>query len=228
MKNLKILLASLLCVFLYTSAHAGSYGIGVAGNMMSVSAEGTETDPNTTGTENSQTSATAGNEVIYGSIFAEYNFGASEQFTLGVDYIPGTADVNRKDLSRTDAEDANGGNDSDDGTRTANAEISDHYTVYGEWVMGAGVYAKVGFTQVDIETNDTSTSASTTGNYPDVELDAWTYGLGMKSMVGDNMFMKIEGTYTDYDTFSATSTTSNTVSADLDAIKATLALGYKF
>ena len=131
-----------------------------------------------------------------------------------------------KNLTRTDV--TAEGSDSDSGDRTANAEISDHYTIYGEYVLGAGLYAKVGYTQVDIETNDTSTSASTTGNYPDVELDAWTYGLGMKSMVGDNMFMKVEGTFTDYDTFNATSTTSNTVTADLDAVRATIALGYKF
>ena len=43
MKKLNILLGTLLSVFLFTSVQAGSLGMGVSGNIASVSADGTET-----------------------------------------------------------------------------------------------------------------------------------------------------------------------------------------
>ena len=85
-----------------TNAFAGSFGMGVAGTMASVSASGSETEDTNTGTEQSVRDATAGNDFVLGSVYAEYSFGDSEVFTLGIDYIPGAADVNRKTISRTD------------------------------------------------------------------------------------------------------------------------------
>mgnify|MGYP001213864035 CR=1 FL=1 len=91
---------------------------------------------------------------------------------------------------------------------------------------GTGLYGKVGFAQVDIDvTQSVSTNA---GTYPDTTLDAWTYALGYKAGFGDNGVVKIEGYMTDYDTFKATSTSSNTVSANLDLVGAKLSLGIKF
>jgi hypothetical protein len=207
-------------------AYAGSFGIGVSGNVASVSADGTETE-GTSGseTENSVRSATAGNSFAFGSVFAEYNFGDSERFTLGVDYIPGKADVNSKTLSRTDA--SQGAYIAQDtGTVKANAEISDHITYYAELGIVGGVYVKYGFSQVDIDVKQTN--ATGYGTYPDKTLDAHTFGLGYKGGFGTNGFYKIEGFYSDYDDYSATSTTSNTVKANLDVTGAKLALGYKF
>ncbi len=229
MKKLNILLSALLSVFLFTSVQAGSIGIGITGNAASVSADGTETEASSgSETDVSVKSATAGNDFMYGSTFIEYSFGDSERFTFGIDYVPGTADVNRKNISRTDTTVAATEANQQDGTYTANAEISGHTTYYGELKIGAGGYIKAGFAEVEIKTKDTSTTSGTTGNYPDVTLDAWVYGIGYKGELGTNTFYKIEGTVTDYDTFKATSSTSNTVSANLDSVKATLALGYKF
>ena len=158
-------------------------------------------------------------------MFAEYNFGDSERFTLGVDYIPGKADVNSKTLSRTDANDG-AYVAQDTGTVKANAEISDHITYYAELGIVGGVYAKYGFSQVDIDVKQTNSAGY--GTYPDKTLDAHTFGLGYKGGFGTNGFYKIEGFYSDYDDYSATSTTSNTVKANLDVTGAKLALGYKF
>jgi len=229
MKKLNILLSVLLSAFLFTSVQAGSIGVGIAGNIGTISAEGTETEAASgSETENSVRTATAGNNFAYGSAFIEYNFGDSEIFTLGVDYVPGTADVNNKNLSRTDVTaDGNEANQQD-GTRTANAEISDHITYYAELVLVEGFYVKAGIAQVDIKTKDSYTTG-TYGTYPDKTLDATIFGLGVKGDLGDgNLFYKLEGTYHDYDTFSATSTTSNTVSASLDGYNGKLAIGMKF
>ena len=228
MKKLRILLSVFLGAFLFTSVQAGSIGFGISGNVGTISAEGTETEASNSGTDNSIRSATAGNNFGFGTAFLEYNFGDSERFTIGVDYVPGTADVNNKSLSRTDVTaDANEANQQD-GTRTANAEISDHITYYAELVLVEGFYVKAGIAQVDIKTKDSYTTG-TYGLYPDKTLDATIFGLGVKGDLGDgNLFYKLEGTYHDYDNFSATSTTSNTVSASLDGYNGKLAIGMKF
>ena len=151
MKKWNILLGALLSIFLITSAQAGSFGLGVSGNIASVSADGTETDGNTatgTETENSVMTATAGNEVAFASIYAEYAFGDGENFVLGVEHIPGSADINSETLSRTDA--SQGSYTAEDtGTVKANAEISNHTTYYAELGQGpTGLYGKLGFAQV--------------------------------------------------------------------------------
>ena len=224
-KTIKALMTLIAISSLSSFAYAGSFGIGVSGNMASVSADGTETTVGGNTGDNSVQSATAGNSFAFGSVFAEYNFGDSERFTLGVDYIPGKADVNSKTLSRTDASDGLYVAQ-DTGTVKANAEISDHITYYAELGIVGGVYVKYGFSQVDIDVKQTN--ASGYGTYPDKTLDAHTYGLGYKGGFGTNGFYKIEGFYSDYDNYSATSTTSNTVTANLDVTGAKLALGYKF
>ena len=231
-KTIKALMTLIAISSLSSFAYAGSFGIGVSGNIASVSAEGTETETANTGTENSVRSATAGNDFAFGSIFAEYNFGDSERFTLGVDWIPGSADVNSKNISRTDASSGHAETNEQMGTRTANAEISDHITYYAELGIAGGVYAKAGFAQVDIKTKDTfadaDVNASAVGSYPDKTLDAWTYGLGYKGSFGTNGFFKVEGYVIDYDTYKASSGTDNTVTANLDVVGAALKLGYKF
>jgi hypothetical protein len=229
MKKITTIIATILFSLLSINVvNAGSFGIGVSGNIASVSADGSETDSTTnTGVENSVTTATAGNQFAFGSIFAEYNFGSDERFTLGIDYVPGEADINSKTLSRTDASDAGMGYTAQDsGTLKANAAIKDHITYYGEFTIVNGIYAKYGFTQVDIDVKQTNPSGY--GTYPDKTLDAHTFGLGYKGGFGTNGFFKVEGFYTDYDTYKATSTTTNTVTANLDVVGAKLALGYKF
>ena len=210
-----------------TNAFAGSFGFGASGNMANISASGSEKAGDAAGTETdvSVTDATAGNDVMYGSLFAEYTFG--ESWTFGVDYIPGTADVNSKTLSRTDAS-ASPYVAQDTGTLKANAEISDHTTYYLELGKMNGIYGKLGFAQVDIDVKQTN--ASGYGTYPNKTLDAWTYGLGYKGEMGENGYFKVEGFVYDYDSYKATSSSANahTVTADLDVTGAKFAIGYKF
>ncbi len=227
MKKLNILLSALLGAFMFTSVQAGSFGLGVSGNVASVSADGTETE-GTSGseTENSVRSATAGNSFMFGSIYAEYAYGDGENFVFGIEHVPYSADINSKQLSRTDA--SQGAYVAQDtGTVKANAEIDNHTTYYIEvGAGGTGLYGKLGMAKVDI--NVKQSNASGYGTYPDKELDAWTYALGYKAGFGDRGVVKVEGFMTDYDSYSATSTTSNTVTANLDVVGAKFSLGMKF
>ena len=227
MKRLNILLGALLSVFLFTSVQAGSFGVGVSGNVASVSADGTETEGSSgSETENSVMTATAGNNFMFGSVYAEYAFGDGENFVFGIEHVPFSGDINSKTLSRTDA--SQGAYTAQDtGTVKANAAIDNHTTYYVEvGAGGTGLYGKVGFAQVDIDV--TQTNASGYGTYPDKTLDAWTYALGYKTGFGEKGVIKLEGFMTDYDSYSATSTTSNTLKANLDVVGAKLSLGVKF
>lgn len=234
MKTLKNTLVTLIAITaLSTNAFAGSIGIGIAGQAVSVTADGTETPGGVnTGVENSVTTATAGNEAMLGSVFAEINFGDDERFTVGLDYIPGDADVSSKTHSRVDP--ASGDSNDTAGTKKAQATLSDHITYYAEYVVTNGIYLKGGFSQVDVKT--TQTTFGTSSKYGTKTLDAWTVGLGQKGTFGTNGFYKVEGFMTDYDTFKATGTgasttgasTNSTVSADLDVLGAAFRLGYKF
>jgi len=228
MKKLNILFSALLSVFLFTSAQAGSLGLGVSGNVASVSADGTESEASNNGTENSVMSATAGNNFMFGSVYAEYAFGDGENFVFGIEHVPFSGDINSKTLSRTDAcGDCDVSGSADAGTLKANAAIDNHTTYYVEvGAGGTGLYGKVGFAQVDIDVSQNN--ASGYGTYPDKTLDAWTYALGYKAGFGEKGVVKVEGFMTDYDGYSATSTTSNTLKANLDVVGAKLSLGVKF
>ena len=147
---------------------------------------------------------------------------------FGIEHIPFSADINSKTLSRTDASDSTMNYTAiQSGTMKANAAIDNHTTYYVEVGQGGtGLYGKVGWTSVDIDiTQSVSTNA---GTYPDVSLDAVTYALGYKAGFGEKGVVKVEGFMTDYDNFKATSTSSNTVSANLDVVGAKLSLGVKF
>lgn len=225
MKKIYAILTAMCLSFaaFITPANA-EFGIYVSGNLGFVSADGTESNSESgSETDTSVVTATASNDFYYGSIGAEYSFG---MLTLGVDYVPGSADVNSKKLTRTDAtSDANESNQQD-GDYSANAEIENHFTYYAELHSESGLYGKLGIAKVDIATNDTD--AGTASTYPDLELDAMTYGIGYKGSFGDNGYFKIEGSYTDYDSFSVTSTSTNTVKGDLDTHQAKFAIGYNF
>ena len=216
-----MLIAVIAITALSSTAFAGSFGVGFGGHAASVSVDGTEA-----GHGGGQKSATGGNDAMFGSYFFEYNFGDSERFTLGADFIPGSFDINRKTLKRTDP--ASGDANDTAGDRSANATISDHVTYYADLVIGAGVYVKAGFAQVDIETKEASTGSGTTGSYPNKTLDAWTFGLGQKGDFGSRGFYKVEGYIPDYNQFEAASTTGNTVTANLDVGGASFKLGMKF
>ena len=223
----KILIGLFASLFLSSAAFAGQYGIGVTGSFASISAEGTEADKDGTA-DTSNRKANASHDIIVPSVFAEYSF--DNGFTLGYDYTLGSADVNSSSLSRTDTTTDENEDTLDTGKRTAQAEIENVMSIYAEVPLHAGLYAKGGYVQMDVNTLETEAVAggSTYGNET---VDGITYGLGYKNSFGDNGFYKIEGTFTEMDsmTFKSSETDKGTqISADLDVTKATIAIGYNF
>lgn len=101
-------------------------------------------------------------------------------------------------------------------------------TVYGSITLDNNMYFKVGYVQVDVETNET---LATGGAYPDTDLNGYTIGLGYNMDRDDGKFIRVEASYLDLD--GATVTNSNdgtkTVSADgIDGYGAKVSIGKSF
>ena len=102
MKDIRnIALAILISIFSSSYALA-EFTVGVSGAIANIEASGTETEGIASGNDKN---TTAINHVLpVGSIFVEYNGIMGTGLTLGLDYIPMTADVADGVQSRTDTE----------------------------------------------------------------------------------------------------------------------------
>jgi hypothetical protein len=225
----KILIGLVTSLFLSSAALAGQFGVGVTGSIAAISGQGTESDQDGAtdlGAEGaSLRTASAAETAIIPSVFAEYSF--DNGFVLGYDYVIGAANVNQSALTRTDVTvDANEAAQ-DDGARTAQAEIENVMSVYAEVPIHAGLYGKLGYVQMDVNTLET-TAIAAGGTYANTSVDGTIYGAGYKNSFGSNGFYKIEGTHTTFDSIAINSSTDNKITADLDVTKATFAIGYNF
>ena len=215
MKNFWIIL-SISFMLLVAKANA-DMRFGVSAAYTQIEADGTETE----GGE--KTSASVSNDVIIPSIFVEFS---GERFSLGLDYIPLDADVSNKTKKRTDTETSVTGNEdqvSTSRTQQAQAEITDHFTLYATLALTDTFYLKGGMAQFTLNTEE---SLGTGSKYGNVDIDGLVYGFGFTD--GNS---RLELAYTDYDDVSITSsvartgvTTNNKISADLD----TLSLKYSY
>ena len=221
-----MLIAAIAIASLSTSAMAGA-GFGVTGSIAAIGASGTEKDKNGAA-DTSFRKAEANNNAAVGSIFAEYTF--NNGFTLGVDWMPGSADISSSNLTRADTGTTEvPARNTDNITRKASAEVENHLTYYAEVPLGgSGLYGKLGMVTIDVNSTETAASG---GGYGNDTTDGVLYGFGYKSELGSNSFYKVEGTHTEFDTITLVGKSTdkgNTITADADVTKITFALGYAF
>ena len=187
-----------------------SYGVSAA--LTKIDASGTETE----GGE--KTNGSADNTIIIPSVFVEYAY--NDAISVGLDYIPLSADVSDKTKKRQDTETSVTGTVTTTSTareQKAQAELENHLTLYAHYNMTDTMYLKVGYVQVDLNTTENLGTGSKYGNET---LNGGLIGIGAQS--GNSRF---ELTYTDYDDVSLTSsvartgvTTNNKIDADLDTV----------
>ena len=223
MKNIKALsLAFLLTLF--GSSHAlAEYGVtvGLTGSMAMIEASGQETE----GGEVSR--GEVSNNTGVGSIFVEYNDILGSGFSLGVDYIPGSADVSSSLSQRTDKN-----TEGDSATNKAQAEVDGHTTYYATYGTDSGAYVKVGYVQAHLNTLENLGTGSKYGNET---LTGWEVGAGVEFDVFASTVGRFELTHIDYGDISIRSSvaraevaTNNLIEADLDVTRLSASLGYKF
>ena len=232
MKNIKALtLAFLLSVFGSSYALA-EYGVtvGVTGSMAMIDASGTEIE----GNAKERSDADVSNNTGVGSIFVEYNDIGGTGLSIGLDYIPGAADVSSGINQRVETESSVTGtatNTTTSRTQKAQAELENHMTLYATYGK-EGAYVKLGYVQVDLNTLE---SLGTGSKYGNETLTGFSYGAGVEFDLYTNTVGRFEINRIEYEDISLRSsvaragvTANNLIEADLDVTMLSASLGYKF
>ncbi len=220
----KIFLALAAAAFLSTSAYAGSFGVGIAGTILNIDADVTETTTAGTvagGSANTNKGSVSHDLVPVGAIFAEYTMDVYP-ITIGVDYTPGSADVSKNFQSRVETP-ASGDSEGTSTTFKANAEIENLTTLYAEIPVYQNFYAKLGYTEVDVNTDESGMTA-----YGNSSVDGVTYGVGFSSGSGSGLNYKFAYEAIDFDTVSIKNANGNKVDGDIDTSGFKLSVVYGF
>ena len=216
------LLASSTSLMAQSKNFAGA-SLGLSLSAVGAEISGSSTSSGTVGSTANATSGSIGKVAEIAAIDASYGFamGANSVFVVGATYTPGKA----KAGSGSYTDNNTGGSD----TGTLSVEIKDPYTIYvaPTFVVGnnAALYAKLGYSKADVNVNATGGAALTTK--PN-DLEGWTYAIGSKTLLTNNVYVGVEASITDYDKISATRATNVTTSADVKVAQGTITLGYKF
>ena len=209
MKILKITLIALFSsALMVLPSTAKEVRIGVAAGWTNVNADGTETMKDS----GKKHTTEASDNAIIPSIFAE--FAADNGFGIGLEHVPGSADINSETRSRPndDAETASGDN-------KASAEIDGLTSIYLIKTFENGFFLKVGQTSTTVNTNEVLATGSV---YKNADIDGSLIGLGFTNTSDNGMFMRVSGEYTDYDSITLTSQTADAVTGTTNEIDASV------
>ena len=214
----KIILVTMVAMLTFVGKSYAEMSYGVSLAVTKIEATGTETEGGEV------TSGDADNVIPIPSVFAEYAY--SDLISVGLDYIPFSADVNHQEEKRSDTETSVTGTVTTTTTARENkvqATLKNHLTLYANYNLSEQAYVKVGAAFVTLETDD---SLGTGSAYPNEDIYGGVFGLGMQE--GSHRF---EVLYTDYEDITLTSSTAragvtsnNRIDAELD----TLAFKYSY
>ena len=212
---MKKLLGTLSVMALLFAVPANSADVNVGFSLIAgqYETDGTETEKTVSGVT-SETNSTSKEEDFYGaSLFAEYETDGG--IRLGLDWVP--LDIKLGAGSRTDSSTgADVASEADTGDRSAEANIENLFTVYTHVPVG-NYYAILGYHDADVTTTETLPSST----YGDASINGWQYGIGMSR---DSL--RFEIVYSDFDSISLTSSNSDTITADADALAAKLSVAF--
>ena len=219
----KTIIAILSSITIFTSAAVAEIGvnIGISGSAGLFTATGQEVDTGPNLTETTKDSEHG--EAAWGSIFVEKTLG--DRLAIGIDYVPASLETETTESVRYDT-------DSGD-TRTAKenriqVDFEDLTTVYLALNVTENAYVKAGYVQVDVITNESLTTGSTYGN---TDMDGTVFAVGYNKSFDNTMFVRVEGSYMNFDGVSVTSSTNsdNKVTLNsLDGLSGKLSIGKSF
>ena len=220
MKKITLALSGL--VLLAGSAFADSTNIGAKLSYGNFDVSGTETQ-NLTSAAKLNSSGNA--KFPFASIFLEREKEFSNlNVALGLDFIPLTAEIDKL-----------GGGDGTDATVEVGNQITLYVQPSKELSNGLKVFGKLGYSRMSVDIKDISRQATTAGTAStdkatSKDLDGVTVGLGIEKSVsaGPFDFIRLEASYTDYDSISHTNSNSKKLTADADLTAISLSIGKKF
>ncbi|MDC0615888.1 hypothetical protein OAO77_00770 [Candidatus Pelagibacter sp.] len=197
MKKLTFALMMLLGSFSMASAELG-VNIGVSGQIGAFTAEAEET----MGTTERRGKEDAIGVFGYGSIFLEKDLG--QYFTLGIDYVAESLEsetvVHTKKDHLAAALPVNV-------TQTIKVSFEDLTTSYVALNVTENFYVKAGMVTVDVITKET---LGTGGTYGNTSLDGTLFGAGYTKDLTNGIFIRAEGTYTEFDAVKINSASGET------------------
>lgn len=227
----KIIPTALLLTSISSAALADNWNVGASVSYANI--DGTAKDTQTTGAGAvvDQTRGATGGDAKFpfGSIFVEYAKTANKDVdvVIGLDYVPFKAEIDSRSFSDTSLEAGTTGT----GTRTAKLELKNYATLYLQptYKIGGGtaVYGKVGYIHGDVKISGSNAATSSTINATDT-LNGYTVGLGVQHNLNKNLFVRLEGNYTDHDKVTATDSKGTKFTADSEMYAGKLSIGYSF
>ena len=228
------LLASSTSLMAQSKNFAGaSLGLSVSALGAEINGSGTSSTGGTNGANTG--SASVGKVAEIAAIDASYGFamGNNSVISIGATYTPGKAKAGSGTYT-----DNGSGTLNVDSVGSMNVEVKDPYTIYiaPTYVVGpnSAIYAKLGYSKTDL--NVTATGSAALTRKPD-DMEGWTYAIGSKTMLTSNLYLGVEASITDYDSVTATQSTSanglvagttKNITADVKVAQGTVTLGYKF
>ena len=198
MKKLSLIIISGLYLFTTSAFAEIGVNIGVSGSAGIFGATAKETHTTTATGSTTADSASEIAAVGYGSIFLEKEFGI---ITVGVDYVPTPFESETAETQKYDDQTANPAAAAVTAVvNKVQVDLTDLTTMYVGLNVTENAYVRFGYATMDVETNETLGTGSSYGN---TSLDGTVYGVGYQKDL-DAMFIRVEGTYMDFDGVSLT------------------------
>jgi hypothetical protein len=222
-----ILIGLFLILSPVASQAAGGFAIGVSVSDNTLDTAGKE-DVDNNGTIDATKNVS--DDFVVGSIFAEFtNMGEKFGITVGLDYIPFDADIDKRSITQTTINLATPAVVTS-GTNTVEGSVEDHFTIYiqpGFMIKpNTMIYGTLGYANATV--NGKSTSLTHTNINQDKDLDGTKIGVGIKHVYDNGIFVKADYAETDYDVISFTTSNNTKASADLDNKSYGLSIGKQF
>ena len=203
------------------SALAEGTSIGIKFSNANMEASGSHTTNSTTsgslGSGGAAVSASDDADFNMASFFIERSIDAGAlSMSVGLDVIPMSAEVDKLD-----------GGDGFDAT----VSVENVITAYIQPTFG-NVFVKAGYTMGDVDITDVSRQATNAGTAStdgdqSKDLEGFMYGAGIQVDL-DAGFVRLEGTFTDFDEISHTNSNGKVVKADSELTLISLSLGKSF
>ena len=202
---------------------------------LSISKNSLDTDGKEDVDSNGSTDATksVSDDFTIPSFFAEYAvMGDRFGLVIGVDMIPGEADIDKRSITQ-DACGAKAGGacpQTSAGTNSVEATVEDHRVFYIQPGLRLGdsamLYVTYGDASADI--NGKSVSITHTDINSTKSLDGEMMGVGLRRVSANGIVFKLDYAKTDYDTVTFTTDNSTKATADLDNTRLALSIGKQF
>lgn len=200
----KFLIAALFTLFAFSTAQAERLKIGVtlkAGvfevDDASEIFSGNHASNSTTATVTKKASA-EGDEAVgefgYGSVFIEA--AVNDKFSIGVDYVPMALESETTENVQIDTGATESNSDDTSRTNTVQIDFDDLTTIYALLHATDSLYLKVGYMEVDVNTDE---NLGTGGAYGNTSLDGYVVGVGYNHDMDNGAFVRVETNYMEID-----------------------------